>query len=123
VPVSAPEFGFGGLRILADDAALDAGASLADESMDVKCAGNSGVLSLCLDSLAAGAKNAFDPMPCAMLAGNAGVAKVPYCIGALEMALGARADDHCPRLELSNDIVVGAWNVWLAALVVSGYMP
>jgi hypothetical protein len=113
-------FGFGGLSILADEAALDAGASLADESIDVKCAGNSGVLSLCLGNLADGAKNAFDPIPCAMLAGIAGAAKPPYCIGALEMAFGAKADDHCPRPELSNDMVVGAWNVWLAALVVSG---
>lgn len=116
-------FGFGGLNILADEAALDAGASLADESIDVKCAGNSGVLSVCLGNpLADGAKYEFDPSPCVMLAGSAGAANPPYCIGALEMALGAKADDHCPRPVLSeNEMVVGVWNVWLAALVDIGY--
>jgi len=118
-------FGFGGLSILADEAALDAGASLADESIDVKCAGNSGVLSACLENpLADGAKNELDPNPCAvMLAGNAGAANPPYCMGALEMALGAKADDHCPRAVLSaNDMVDGVWNVSLVALVDRGYM-
>jgi len=118
-------FGFGGLSIRADEAALDAGASLAEESIDVKCAGNSGVLSACLDNpLADGVKYELDPIPCAvMLAGKVGAANAPYCIGALEIALGAKADDHCPRPVLSvNDMVVGVWNVWLVALVDSGYM-
>jgi hypothetical protein len=116
-------FGFGGLSILADEAALDAGASLADESIDVKCAGNSGVWSACLENPLADVKNELDPNPCAvMLAGNAGATNPPYCIGALEMALGAKADDHCPSAVLSaNDRVVGVWNVWLVALVDSGY--
>jgi hypothetical protein len=119
VPVSAPVFGFGGLKTRDD--ALDGGAaSLADESIDVSCAGNSGVFSACLDNpLVDGAKNECDPIPCVKLAGNAGAANPSYCIEALDMTFGASADDHDP----SKDIVVGAWKVWVVALVAeSGYM-
>jgi hypothetical protein len=70
-------FGFGGLSVLADEAALDSGPSLADDSIDVKCAGNLGVLSACLDNLVNGAKNELDPDPCVMLVGNAGAANPP----------------------------------------------
>jgi len=45
VPESADESGFGEFSMRFDEAALDCGAaSLADDSMDVNCAGNSGVL-------------------------------------------------------------------------------
>jgi len=47
VPVSAFDGGLGDVISTEDEAALDAGASLAEDSIDIKRAGNSG-LSLCL---------------------------------------------------------------------------
>jgi hypothetical protein len=48
VPVSAFDAGFGEFMTIDDDAALEAGGSLADDSMEVRCAGNSGVRFDCL---------------------------------------------------------------------------
>lgn len=48
MPVLADESGFSDSKDLAVESALDAGASLAEDSIEVKCAGNSGVRSDCL---------------------------------------------------------------------------
>jgi len=50
--VSADESGFGEFIIMFEEAALEGGAaSLADDSMDVNWAGNSGFCSVCLLAL------------------------------------------------------------------------
>jgi hypothetical protein len=85
--VSADESGFGELIIMEEEAALEGGAaSLADDSMDVNCAGNSGVRSVCLLTLLVGCDNGVprnvagseDIPDMFMCEGSEGVAKLLY---------------------------------------------
>lgn len=85
--MSADESGFGELIIMDEEAALEGGAaSLADDSMDVSCAGNSGVRSVCLLMLLVVCDNdvprnvvGSDDIPdMLMCEGSDGVAKLLY---------------------------------------------
>jgi hypothetical protein len=87
VPVLALVLGFGGLSTLADNAALDGRASLADESIDARCARNSGVCLACLDnSFNDGAMNECGPITYDRLAGNVGATNLSYVIRVLDIA-------------------------------------
>jgi hypothetical protein len=85
--VLALVLGFRGLKTLAE-AALDSGASLANESIHARCARNLGIFLACLDKpLANRAKNKCGPITCPnKLAGNIGVVNLLYYRGALDIA-------------------------------------